>query len=292
MKYMRTTFFQRKTIFVLLCILLIGIGGGILAKLLDKQTEQKTSHTALAITLDKDPQAIVSDVLGAITTDHFDLVIPYFALEKAQVLSFLKSDKQAFTTTNGYHPTLSSENVMIIGNNAQVLVLYTIKGKKYTARYDLKREDNLWQIYKIEYNQPFTLAASYEAKKQIETWAKDIPYTTKEQTFPLPGGDTITIESTILDVSHEEKEADFIAHFNNPGVGYVIVMYDTINRLDVETILKKGMNTNSKYVYLPDDLEENGGGLLAIYPEGTTVNKNEVGILPGALLKIPILIKN
>jgi len=219
-------------------------------------------------------------------------------MRREQIITLLHNDKQAFSDSSGKYLRVPPEETYMTQDRAQVLVTFSVNDKRSTARYDLLKKKGLWKIISVVYNEPFTLHSFVDGKRYVDQLAKTIPYSLTPKTFTLQAQDFITIDRTLVIVPTEEtiqsekKETEVSVEFQNPSSGYTVVLYGGIHPLEVEFISKQGSRVNSRRGFLPDDLEENGWGMIAVYPENTDIDRYKDGIVPGALVQIPLRVEH
>ncbi len=251
-----------------------------------------SSQTASAnIKTVTEPLEVVRDITTNIKTGTLEKALPFFFIDsksgytKEQVLSLLANDKAALTDKDGYRPLISRQNIETIDTEAQILVEYPVDGKIFTSRYDLEKIGNAWKVVKVVYNEKLNLSTINQTQSLQNTIEKRVPYNNKPTSLTLPNGDIVIAQKTLLSLS---KDEDFYFTFNDPKSSYVLVIYDNARPIVIEYISKGETEKNANHAFDVSDLGENSGGMVAIYPEGKTIDRSHIGIADGTLLMIPI----
>jgi hypothetical protein len=256
----------------------------------DSSTASSKPASATIKTVEE-PLEVVRDITANIKTGTLEKALPFFFIDskfgytKEQVLTLLGSDKTALTDKDGYRPLISRQNIEITDTEAQILVEYPVDGRIFTSRYDLEKKGSAWKVVKVVYNERLNLSTIDQAESFQNTVEKRVPYSNKPISLNLPNGDNVIAQKTLLSLS---KDEDYYFTFNNPKSSYVMVIYDKAHPIVIEYINKGEIDKNANHAFDVSDLGESGGGMVAIYPEGKTIDRSHVGIADGTLLMIPV----
>lgn len=247
----------------------------------------------------------VNRVLDSIKNDKLEDAVAYFVFgergfqNKAQIIATLARDKQAFSDNNVYVPTLTPDNIQVSGDKAQALVEYTVKDKKFKAKYNLIN-NNGWKVTNIQYGKELDLIETTKLKAKAEEITKNSSYSETLTKYPLPNGDVVEIEKTIFKLTSDyfrqlaesgnPDYIDFKFRINSPKEGYIVVLYEAPHIRNYDYIRKDEAFSGFDKCYSFDirDLENGETGLILFYPESTEINPEAYGYPAGALLTIPI----
>lgn len=133
---------------------------------------------------------------------------------------------------------------------------------------------------------------------QAEEIYKKATYTTAPSQYVLPNGDIFETAKSQFVVSGDDFTQntggddyhDFKFRIQNPLAEYVAVLYEAPYIRNYQYIYK-GENYDGYggyYSFDMRDIEATRNGLLLVYPEGTPIDLNKLGMPPGPLLAIPL----
>lgn len=274
----------------IIIILILLIGGGVLSyKYWWLPKQEAVSHPEDS--REKILQ-ITEAVLKSIENKRFRDALPYFIygepneLTGEDILVTLALIEETYKEDGFFNPSISLENIEIVGGEGQALVEFTINAQRATIRFDFQKTTQGWKIMTITFGGELSLVETKEAEAEAEKELDQAIYSTSPGTFTLPNGDLFEIEKTLM----SSKRDEFRFKMKNPQVGYVVALYEP-------PYIKSSLEVQAGALFTGFYTLDLGGlkgneGIVLVYPGGTKIElkKSEINIDP--LLQIPVQIQS
>jgi hypothetical protein len=253
-----------------------------------------------------------NNTIGAL--EHFDTTSNPQA--EASFTSFIKREREALSQDGFYNPQIVPNGIIVIGNEAQVLLEEEADGKPIMIRRDLTRSNGEWKITESYYNKPLDLEEADVAHKLEDALSQNATYTSEPSSYDLIEGDTLHVYRTDWQqssIQHSESNSlqdtifsditkydfvgyqDFLFIIPQPKRTYTVVLFNA--PYASKAILIQRGNTSGNYgPYSSFDLRDINGDIaksvLLVYEGNMLIDTKKPGVPEGWILSVPIQISS
>jgi hypothetical protein len=202
----------------------------------------------------------------------------------SQLASLNQTINQDYLTTDQPLPTIRPTNVEVSQDQAQVLVPIADLAHS-TIRFDLQKDQGIWLIIDVMFNQPLNLKTLVQARGEAEFLFNNSEFYEFATFYDLNAQDELKIFRTLI------AETDQRVRFSlqSTDQGYIVALYsppDIVNHID----FPPGSQFTDINQFEIGDLLENRG-ILVVYPAGTEILPHKPDITTSPIVQVPLKIK-